>query len=265
MNLKELLREKQNIDKLEDIIQQICQEVAPVNQEASKDFAENLDNLVPPQQGLGKLRHMVMQYLSIAGIPAKLMPPVNFIFCSDHGVSAENVSAYPPETTLHMATNYVISKGAAANAFSNFVQGKMKVADLGINGNTDNLPDIDHVKIRPGTRNAAQEPAMTRQEAATSLLYGIQQAMELREQGYTILLPGEMGISNTTSSAAIAAAICQVSPEKTTGRGTNISDQRLQKKLAVVKQMLATNQPDATDGLDVLTKVGGYELGAIAG
>lgn len=265
MNLKELLREKQNIDKLEDIIQQICQEVAPVNQEASKDFAENLDNLVPPQQGLGKLRHMVMQYLSIAGIPAKLMPPVNFIFCSDHGVSAENVSAYPPETTLHMATNYVISKGAAANAFSNFVQGKMKVADLGINGNTDNLPDIDHVKIHPGTRNAAQEPAMTRQEAAISLLYGIQQAMELREQGYTILLPGEMGISNTTSSAAIAAAICQVSPEKTTGRGTNISDQRLQKKLAVVKQMLAANQPDATDGLDVLTKVGGYELGAIAG
>ena len=265
MNLTELLHEKQNIDKLEDIIQQICQEVEPVNQEASKDFAENLDTLVPPQQGLGKLRHMVMQYLSIAGIPAKLMPPVNFIFCSDHGVSAENVSAYPPETTLHMATNYVISKGAAANAFSNFVQGKMKVADLGINGNTDNLPDIDHVKIRPGTRNAAQEPAMTRQEAATSLLYGIQQAMELKEQGYTILLPGEMGISNTTSSAAIAAAICQVSPEKTTGRGTNISDQRLQKKLAVVKQMLATNQPDATDGLDVLTKVGGYELGAIAG
>lgn len=265
MILKELLREKQNIDKLEDIIQQICQEVAPVNQEATKDFAEKLDTLVPPQQGLGKLRHMVMQYLSIAGIPAKLMPPVNFIFCSDHGVSAENVSAYPPETTLHMATNYVISKGAAANAFSNFVQGKMKVADLGINGNTDNLPDIDHVKIRPGTRNAAQESAMTRQEAATSLLYGIQQAMELKEQGYTILLPGEMGISNTTSSAAIAAAICQVSPEKTTGRGTNISDQRLQKKLAVVKQMLATNQPDATDGLDVLTKVGGYELGAIAG
>lgn len=265
MNLKELLREKQNIDKLEDIIQQICQEVVPVNQEASKDFAEKLDTLVPPQQGLGKLRHMVMQYLSIAGIPAKLMPPVNFIFCSDHGVSAENVSAYPPETTLHMATNYVISKGAAANAFSNFVQGKMKVADLGINGNTDNLPDIDHVKIRPSTRNAAQESAMTRQEAATSLLYGIQQAMELREQGYTILLPGEMGISNTTSSAAIAAAICQVSPEKTTGRGTNISDQRLQKKLAVVKQMLAANQPDATDGLDVLTKVGGYELGAIAG
>ena len=180
MNLTELLREKQNIDKLEDIIQQIYQEVEPVNQEASKDFAENLDTLVPPQQGLGKLRHMVMQYLSIAGIPAKLMPPVNFIFCSDHGVSAENVSAYPPETTLHMATNYVISKGAAANAFSNFVQGKMKVADLGINGNTDNLPDIDHVKIRPGTRNAAQEPAMTRQEAATSLLYGIQQAMELK-------------------------------------------------------------------------------------
>ncbi len=265
MNLKELLQEKQSIDKLEDIIQQICQEAAPVNQEANKDFAKNLDTLVPPQQGLGKLRHMVMQYLSIAGIPEKLMPPVNFIFCSDHGVSAENVSAYPPETTLHMATNYVISKGAAANAFSNFVQGKMKVADLGINGSTDNLPDIDHVKIRPGTRNAAQEPAMTRQEAATSLLYGIQQAMELKEQGYTIFLPGEMGISNTTSSAAIAAAICQVSPEKTTGRGTNISDQRLQKKLAVVKQMLATNQPDATDGLDVLTKVGGYELGAIAG
>ena len=153
MILKELLREKQNIDKLEDIIQQICQEVVPVNQEASKDYAEKLDTLVPPQQGLGNLRHMVMQYLSIAGIPEKLMPPVNFIFCSDHGVSAENVSAYPPETTLHMATNYVISKGAAANAFSNFVQGKMKVADLGINGNTDNLQILTMSK-------SAQAPAM---------------------------------------------------------------------------------------------------------
>ena len=265
INLKEILQQKQDSETLDKVIQQICLEVKPVNQQSALDFATKLDYLVPPQQGLGQLRQMVMQYVAIAGIPQRLAPPVNFIFCSDHGVSAENVSAYPPETTLHMATNYVISKGAAANAFSNFVHGKMKVADLGINGNTDNLPDIDHVKIRLGTRNAAQEAAMTRAEAACSLLYGIQQAIELRKQGHTIFLPGEMGISNTTSSAAIAAAICQAAPEMTTGRGTNISNQRMQTKIAVVKKMLAVNKPDATDGLDVLAKVGGYELGAIAG
>ena len=264
MNIKELIQ-KQDLESVESIIATICQDVLPVEPSAMADFAAKLDSILSPAEDLGKLRKMVMQYLSIAGMPKKMLPPVNFIFCSDHGVSAENVSAYPPETTLHMATNYVISKGAAANAFSNFVHGKMKVADLGINGNTDSLPDIEHAKIRMGTRNAAQGPAMTRLEAAQSVAYGINQAIELKKQGYSIFLPGEMGISNTTSSAAIAAAICQVSPERTTGRGTNISDERLKTKVAVVKKMLDVNQPIPTDGLDVLSKVGGYELGAIAG
>lgn len=264
MNIKELIQ-KQDLESFESIIATICQDVLPVEPSAMADFAAKLDSILSPAEDLGRLRQMVMQYLSIAGMPQKMMSPVNFIFCSDHGVSAENVSAYPPETTLHMATNYVISKGAAANAFSNFVHGKMKVADLGINGNTDSLPDIDHAKIRMGTRNAAQGAAMTRLEAAQAVAYGINQAIELKKQGYSIFLPGEMGISNTTSSAAIAAAICQVSPEMTTGRGTNISDERLKTKVAVVKKMLDVNQPIPTDGLDVLSKVGGYELGAIAG
>lgn len=262
---KELLKEQHSVEELENIIRQTVSSIEPVDYQPLGDLAAKAEKLLPPQQSLGRLHHMVMQYLAIAGMPQKLMPPVNFIFCSDHGVSAENVSAYPPETTLHMATNYVISKGAAANAFSNFVHGKIKVADLGINGNTDNLPDIDHVKIRLGTRNAAKESAMTKKEALYSLLYGIDQAMELRRQGHTILLPGEMGISNTTASAAIASVLCQIPPEKATGRGTNISDQRLKTKIAVVKRMLEANQPNPNDGLDVLTKVGGYELGAIAG
>ena len=265
MNLTELLQQNHDLDALEGVIDSICQGVQPADSSRAAAFASQLERIVSPGQDLGRLRQMVLQYLAIAGIPKKMLPPVNFIFCSDHGVSAENVSAYPPETTLHMATNYVISKGAAANAFSNFVHGKMQVADLGINANTDNLPDIDHAKIRMGTRNAAQGSAMTRLEAAQSVAYGIKQAMELQRQGYSIFLPGEMGISNTTSSAAIAAAICQVPPEQTTGRGTNISDERLKTKIATVQKMLTVNEPVPTDGLDVLAKVGGYELGAIAG
>lgn len=244
----------------------ICRTVKPVKKKDAEDYAHIVDRWLPPEHGLGALRELALRYVSIVGMPLKSMrTPFTAIFCADHGVAEENVSAYPSETTLHMATNYVISKGGAANAFANFTQSSMAVLDVGINGDTSQLPIDSTMKIGYGTQNSTKGPAMTREQAATSVMVGITVANHASQHDFSVLLPGEMGISNTTASAAITAVMCGISPEEATGRGTNISEQRLQTKIATVKKMLEVNQPDASDPFDVLAKVGGFELGAIAG
>ena len=244
----------------------VCKTIKPVKQKDAEDYASIVNKWMPPEHGIGALMELAKRYVSIVGMPLKTMrTPFTAIFCADHGVAEENVSAYPPETTLHMATNYVISKGAAANAFANFTQAAMAVFDVGINGDTSQLPINSTMKIGYGTQNATKGPAMTREQAATSVMVGITVANQAAKQDFSVLLPGEMGISNTTASAAITAVMCGITPEEATGRGTNISDQRLQTKIATVKKMLEVNQPDASDPFDVLAKVGGFELGAIAG
>ncbi len=251
----------------EEDLQAVCSSVQPPAnaQDIYGKYSENIDRFLRPKKGLGQLKNMVLRYAAACDLQATVKTPISMIFCADHGVAAESVSAYPPETTLHMTTNYVISKGGAANAFSNFVHSPLVVVDMGINGDAENLPEIIHCKLAKGTQNSAQGPAMSRQQAVQSLACGIILAQKAKAAGYTIMLPGEMGISNTTASAAITAAICNLPAEKTTGRGTNISDERLVRKIATVKKILEVNQPDATDALDVLAKVGGFELGAIAG
>ena len=244
----------------------VCKTVKPVKQKDADEYAQIIDRWMPPEHGIGALRELAKRYVAVVGMPLKTMrTPLTAIFCADHGVAEENVSAYPPETTLHMATNYVISKGGAANAFANFTQAALGVFDVGINEDTSQLPIDSTMKLGYGTQNAAKGPAMTREQASASVMAGIAVASQAAKNDFTVLLPGEMGISNTTASAAITAIMCGISPELATGRGTNISDQRLQTKIATVKKMLEVNQPDASDPFDVLAKVGGFELGAIAG
>ena len=187
------------------------------------------------------------------------------ICCADHGVAEMQVSAYPPETTAQMTANYLLAKGAVANALANFARSDLHVADLGIKAPLPPLPSLIDRKIAHGTKNSAKGAAMTREEALRSLAVGIRLAEDFTTEGCRCFLPGEMGISNTTASAAIAACLCRLTPEQATGRGTNISDERLKKKIEVVRQILAVNRPDASDGIDVLQKVGGFELGCIAG
>ncbi|MGM9540877.1 nicotinate-nucleotide--dimethylbenzimidazole phosphoribosyltransferase [Anaerovibrio sp.] len=250
----------------EQIIQALCRSIEPSKKKDAEAFGNVVDKWLPQEHGIGSLKDIAMRYVAVVGMPLKtIRTPFTAIFCADHGVAAENVSAYPPETTLHMATNYVISKGAAANAFSNFTRSGMTVVDMGINGDTSQLPIDSTMKIACGTQNSAQGPAMTREQAAASIMAGIAVAAEAAKGDFSILLPGEMGIANTTASAAITAVMCGLPAEEATGRGTNISDQRLQAKIATVKKILDVNQPDASDPLDVLAKVGGFELGAIAG
>ena len=214
----------------------------------------------------GKLMTALLRYINITGERHPAPPQTSVVIsCADHGVAAESVSAYPPETTLNMMCNYLIARGGAANAAANYANANLIVADLGVNTEHTDIPGLLHHSIARGTANMTKEPAMTRAQAIQSIETGIAIANDCANRGDCCILPGEMGISNTTSSASMVAAFLGLSPEEVTGRGANISDARLAHKVEIVRRALDVNRPNPYDGLDVLAKVGGFELGCIAG
>ena len=242
--------------------------IEPPDDRAGEHLQCALQEKLPQGVGLGALAALLERYMcATKSTWEHLEKPkkCTLICCADHGVAEMQVSAYPPETTAQMTANYLLAKGAVANALANFARSDLHVADLGIKAPLPPLPSLIDRKIAHGTKNSAKGAAMTREEALRSLAVGIRLAEDFTAEGCRCFLPGEMGISNTTASAAIAACLCRLTPEQATGRGTNISDERLKKKIEVVRQILAVNHPDASDGIDVLQKVGGFELGCIAG
>ena len=242
--------------------------IEPPDDRAGENMQCALQEKLPQGVGLGALAALLDRYMcATKSTWEHLEKPkkCTLICCADHGVAEMQVSAYPPETTAQMTANYLLAKGAVANALANFARSDLHVADLGIKAPLPPLPSLIDRKIAHGTKNSAKGAAMTREEALRSLAVGIRLAEDFTTEGCRCFLPGEMGISNTTASAAIAACLCRLTPEQATGRGTNISDERLKKKIEVVRQILAVNRPDASDGIDVLQKVGGFELGCIAG
>ena len=242
--------------------------IEPPDDRADEHLQCDLQEKLPQGVGLGALAALLDRYMcATKSTWEHLEKPkkCTLICCADHGVAEMQVSAYPPETTAQMTANYLLAKGAVANALANFARSDLHVADLGIKAPLPPLPSLIDRKIAHGTKNSAKGAAMTREEALRSLAVGIRLAEDFTAEGCRCFLPGEMGISNTTASAAIAACLCRLTPEQATGRGTNISDERLKKKIEVVRQILAVNRPDASDGIDVLQKVGGFELGCIAG
>ena len=242
--------------------------IEPPDDRAGEHLQCALQEKLPRGVGLGALAALLDRYMcATKSTWEHLEKPKKgtLICCADHGVAEMQVSAYPPETTAQMTANYLLAKGAVANALANFARSDLHVADLGIKAPLPSLPSLIDRKIAHGTKNSAKGAAMTREEALRSLAVGIRLAEDFATEGCRCFLPGEMGISNTTASAAIAACLCRLTPEQATGRGTNISDERLKKKIEVVRQILAVNHPDASDGIDVLQKVGGFELGCIAG
>ena len=214
----------------------------------------------------GRLNNTLLRYITITGERHPAPPQASVVIsCADHGVAVESVSAYPPETTLNMMCNYLITHGGAANAAANYVGARLIVADLGVNTDSVDIPGLLHRSIAHGTANMTKGAAMTRTQAISAIETGIALANECADRSDRCILPGEMGISNTTSSAAIVAALLGLTPEEVTGRGANISDARLAHKIEIVRRALGVNRPDPHDGLDVLAKVGGFELGCIAG
>lgn len=231
-----------------------------------KQVQEKLDRIVKPAGSIGRLGEMVKQYAGITGETEPNLPRSCMVVASaDHGVARHGISAYPIETTIHMTANYLISKGASANAFANFSDSDLVVVDVGVAGDLSYVPGLWHRKIAYGTQDFTQGPAMSREQAVQAIETGIEIVNSKVGEGYNCFSLGEMGIGNTTASAAIVGAFTGLEPEQITGRGTGISDSRMQVKLAIVRRALSINKPDATDGIDVLAKVGGFEIGALAG
>lgn len=248
------------------LLQETIRSIRPLDEIAMASVQKTLRDRMPRGKDFGLLENILVTYAGITGESAPAVPQkCTVVACADHGVAEMKISAYPPETTVQMTRSYLTLKGAVANALSNFSGAHMIVVDMGIAAETGDIPGLIDRKIAFGTNNCAKGPAMTRAQAVQALETGIAIANEYAAKGYRCFLPGEMGIANTTSSAAIVATLCGLSPEQATGRGTNISDERLKVKISVVCQALAVNAPDASDGIDVLAKVGGFELGCIAG
>ncbi len=235
-----------------------------VNYEIRDKASQRMNNLTKPKGSLGKLEDLAIK---IAGIRGEFDPSMDerysLVFAGDHGVAEEGVSAYPQEVTLQMLGNF-IHEGAAINVLGESVGSKVRVIDVGVA--SDDVPrSVVGRKVNNGTDNFLHGPAMPREEALKSLRVGYEIVEELADSGLDLLGVGDMGIGNTTPSSAITAVITGASPENVTGRGTGIDEEALRKKVEVVEKGLEENNPDPEDPIDVLSKVGGYEIGAIAG
>ena len=249
----------------------------PETKPALKALGQLDEALEGELSSLGRLPELLKGYLAARGKDeAEELKPAAFIFCADHGAARQGVSAYPPETTYQMAQNYLLPKGGAANAFSDYAGSTLHIVDMGMNLPKEPvLPGIIDCRLGKGTYNFSVGPAMSKEQAVLSVAYGIKMAEKAQAEGKNVLLPGEMGISNTTAQACLAAVFCGLSPTAATGNGSHISEVRLKKKRQVVRDALRANgflreieesaSAHGAEALEILARVGGFEFGAMAG
>jgi nicotinate-nucleotide--dimethylbenzimidazole phosphoribosyltransferase len=223
------------------------------------------NTLTKPRGSLGRLEALSIQLAGITGNPQpQVEHKVILTMAGDHGVVAEGVSAYPQEVTPQMVLNF-LQGGAAINVLARHVGARVVVVDMGVAGELKPHPDLVDKKVAPGTGNIARGPAMSREQAIQALLAGVEVVEAELARGLDILGTGDMGIANTTPSAAIAAAMTGHSPAEVVGRGTGVDDAGLARKITAVQRAVMVNRPDPADALDVLSKVGGFEIGGLAG
>jgi len=224
----------------------------------------HLDSLTKPPGSLGRLEELAVRLAILSGRPPSIARPVIFTFAADHGVVVEGVSAYPQVVTAQMVENFTRG-GAAVNVLARQAGARVVVADFGVAGPLGRSPDLVACPIGPGTANIAAGPAMSRAQAIQAIEAGARLAGEAIDAGADLLATGEMGIGNTTAASAITAVITGTPAEQVTGRGTGVDDTTLARKIAVVRRALEVNRPNPRDGLDVLAKVGGFEIGGLLG
>lgn len=219
---------------------------------------QRLDRLTKPPGSMGRLEELALRVALMRGdmIPEVVRKRM-VVFCADHGVVEEGISAYPCEVTRQMAMNFVRG-GAAITVLCRQFGIECVVVDAGMIG--DPVEGVIQKKIAPGTANFTHEPAMSRQQAEHAIATGFEQA-----QNADLLGAGEMGIGNTTSAAALLAAVTGLAPEECVGRGAGLDSAGVAHKADVVRRALALHQPDAADGIGTLAALGGFEIGAIAG
>lgn len=241
------------------------QAIAPLDASAMSEAARRWDTLTKPIGSLGRLETLACRVAGITGLTRpRLVERVVFVLAGDHGVVAEGVSAYPSAVTAQMVYNFVRG-GAAINVLSRHVDARVIVADMGVDAEFPQVPGLMNRKIRRGTHNFARQPAMTPTEALASVESGIALADAEVKDSQTWVVTGDMGIGNTTASSAIVAAMTGAAVDTVTGGGTGVTGPGLERKAAVIREALDRHRPAAHDPLDVLTKVGGFEIGGLAG
>lgn len=223
-----------------------------------------LDSLTKPIGSLGRMEDFVKQ---IAGITGNMFPKVDkkavIIMCADNGVVEEGVSSCPKSVTSAVSRNFL--KGITGiNVLSRHAGADIVVVDIGIDDDIDCEGIVDR-KIRKGTMNIVKGPAMTRNEAIRAIETGIEIVGGLKEKGINLLGTGEMGIGNTTTSSAVAVALTGISAEEMVGRGAGLSNEAYINKINVVKRAIDINKPDGKDAIDVLAKVGGFDIAGLTG
>src|SRR5450631_2503894 len=248
-----------------DIVQTTLARIKAVDTGLLVQAQTSLDNKTKPPGSLGRLEEFARRVAAISGtLEPDTSRKVVFTFAGDHGITEEGVSLFPREVTAQMVFNF-LAGGAGVNVLARHVGAEVRVVDVGVDYDFENAPGMIHRKVARGTRNLAKGAAMSRDEMLAALQVGIDLADQCTAEGIALVGTGEMGIGNTTPSSAIIAAISGKSVSEVTHRGTGINDAALLNKIRVIEQALEVNKPDPADPQDVLTKVGGLEIAAIAG
>ncbi|HKC28773.1 MAG TPA: nicotinate-nucleotide--dimethylbenzimidazole phosphoribosyltransferase [Jatrophihabitans sp.] len=240
--------------------------VAPLDAAAVDAARQRQASLTKPPGSLGVLEDVSVQLAGLSGqCPPPLPEPATVVvFAADHGVHAQGVTAWPQEVTAQMVANFVAG-GAVINALARQAGADVVVVDVGVATDLDAADGLLLRKVRHGTRDMTQEPAMSRAEAVQAIEVGITVARDLVAEGSRCLLTGDMGIANTTASAALIASLTGAAAKTVTGRGTGVDDETLARKVSVVQRALAVHQPDPADPVGLLAAVGGLEHAALAG
>jgi nicotinate-nucleotide--dimethylbenzimidazole phosphoribosyltransferase len=241
--------------------------VSPLDEVARAEADALTDRLTKPKGALGRLERLGSQLAAIAGAspPPVPGPAAVAVFAADHGVVAEGVTPWPSEVTAQMVANFCAG-GAAISVLARHTGTRVLVVDVGVASPLPDLPQANFVaaRVRPGTGNIAREAAMTADEAKAALNVGSHTATRLVSEGAGCLVTGDMGIGNTTASAAVISALSGRHAEEVTGRGTGIDEPTLRRKVAVVERAVA-RLPQGADPMTVLAGVGGLEIAALTG
>lgn len=249
-----------------NLLEKTIKSIGALDEKAMDAVKQRQDALTKPAGSLGRLEAISIQ---LAGIMREPIPRIGrkviILGAGDHGVAKEGVSAYPQEVTGQMVLNF-LQGGAGINVLARHEGADVIIVDAGVIVDLPDHPALRIAKVRKGgTGNISRGPAMSRKEAQQIVEAGISVAAEQVAAGASLIGTGDMGIANTTPSSAIAAAITNKEPEEVTGRGTGLQDKEWRHKVDIVRRALEVNQPDSTDALDVLARVGGFEIGFLAG
>ena len=250
--------------ELEKRLQLRLQGICPADAEAMAQARARQDSLAKPPSSLGQLEDLSVRLAGMTGrVHNRIEKGRICVLCADNGVVEEGVASAPQSVTLAQSIN--LTRGVTgASTLAAYFGDEVQVVDVGINARVD-CPAVLPRKIAMGTRNFAKEPAMSREQCLQAILTGMELTDMARADGVDILGVGEMGIGNTSSSSAVLASLLQVPVQQVTGRGGGITDESFRRKKEVLEQAIALHQPDSSDPIDVLSKVGGFDLAAMCG